>query len=156
MSRGTWLALGSLAIAGCSGAIVSPSDGDAGPTATTGSDAASESGARGSDGAAPAPDAAHCTVDRSATFACGPAVTCNRATEYCRLTTGTHEPNGCEPDDAYPFPPECVACPTVACLQAHATGSCLATELDDGAGIGLACGGCYGAPPPRLERLARA
>jgi hypothetical protein len=141
MSRGRWLAFGgTLALLGCSGTTEPSRGGDAGAISAV-----------NPWGSLPGPEG--CPAVLNGTFVCGTS-TCNRATEHCRLYAGGGG-GGCEANDAgYPFPAECLACPTCDCVTPTlANARCTCTELDNGRGIGLECIGCYGAPPARLERL---
>jgi hypothetical protein len=142
MSRGKWLAFGgTLALLGCSGTAVPAPAGDAGAISAI-NPWFDPVGSQG------------CPVALSGTFVCGTS-TCSRATEHCALLSGGVN-NGCEANDAgYPFPAQCLSCPTCDCVTPTlANTSCTCVELDNGEGIGLECHGCYGAPPARLERLA--
>ncbi len=144
MSRGTWLALGStISLIACSGAIdpqsVRDPDGGGSERSRDGGDSARDGGAGTIDGAVPA-----------GSFACGSSA-CNRATEYCALSSSSGSPEGCDEDDGEPFPSQCTSDPTCDCVSAHILGSCHCIELDDGAGIGIECAGCYGSPPARLD-----
>jgi len=131
MSRAQWLALGALALLGCSGGATElPSNGGA-----------------GAEGGSP-------TGIPSGTFACGSS-TCDRATQYCSFFPYSIS-GQCQADNAgFPFPPQCVGQPTCDCMATAALGSCHCIDLDDGGGIGIRCSACYGAPPTRLERLRR-
>ena len=89
---------------------------------------------------------------RSGTFACQGQV-CDRATQLCETNGG-----GCQAYDGVisqqqPEAGSCGACPTCACLQPTLWGSCTCQQ-DDAGSIAISCGGCYGAPPTRLERIA--
>jgi hypothetical protein len=189
MSRGQWLAFGSLiAVAGCraedgataidagdaspvpavDGSFSDVSAADAAEDSTTdiSKDGAAEAAV--DDGATPdarvadsAPDAplADSGLDATdafgkcsnAVFQCGNAA-CNGATNYCYLSLPDY--HECDDMDGSSIPVQCRSCPTCECYQAYAPAHrCSCTEMDGGLGIG--CGACYGAPPARLERLAK-
>lgn len=181
MSRARWLALGStVALVGCNGVVQSSggsSDAQAatqeGSTGDEGvADEASTSGEAGSDDSSAMADTSTPGVDgsseastdggvvhdagmtcaRSGTFACS-TQTCDRASQLCDLMGG-----GCLAYDAmvpqqYPEAGSCGDCPSCACLQPTLYGDCQCLE-DDAGSIAISCGGCYGAPPARLERIA--
>lgn len=134
----------------------------------------------GRDGAADAlvdSSSGFCVIP-SGTFICDPSpngpgnggsdggVSCGRATQYCALWPSAVR--GClsntdvdaQPYPGAPFPPECVACPTCACIRGYprwmGSHGCECSNLDDAGAIGISCGGCYGSPPARLERLLNA
>jgi hypothetical protein len=105
----------------------------------------------------------------SGSFLCDPAqagsdsgVPCDRASQYCLLYPYGQ---GCisftdedaSPDGRVPFPPQCAACPTCACVWGYRSWwGCTCVDLDDAGAIGISCGGCYGSPPARLERFMAA
>jgi hypothetical protein len=89
---------------------------------------------------------------RSGTFACA-GQTCDRSTQLCMENgSGCVAYDGVIPEQQ-PEAGSCGACPSCACLQPTLWGSCHCTE-DDAGSIAISCGGCYGAPPARLERIA--
>jgi hypothetical protein len=171
ISRAAWLAVASSVAAfgtlgaGCLGATTK---GDA-PSLDASSDAAED--------AQPAVDPACLTPD-AGDFACG-ATICNAATEYCERTLANscsydyqsteHEAVTCSrKNTGEPWPAACRQCPTCACINAHLPPSEMIgsdsrvwmCETKDGGGVQITtskytlCGGCYGSPPARLERLA--
>ncbi|HEY8039332.1 MAG TPA: hypothetical protein VIF15_06035 [Polyangiaceae bacterium] len=117
-----------MALAGCSGAVASTPVGDGGSVV------AKEAG----DDAGPAVVACSSRVGY---FACGDRL-CDRTTEVCYQ-------GSCERYDATSNG-ACGPCPTCSCDGYR---SCRCTE-DEAGGITVSCGGCYGAPPARLERAA--
>jgi hypothetical protein len=107
----------------------------------------------------------------SGTFPCG-NVMCDRATQWCHAASGGALWNSCRPlatTCADPYPPGDAGCGNgTFCWYADCDGglrrcACVTTcgyygwcSDDDAGGITVGCGPCYGAPPARLERLARA
>jgi len=89
---------------------------------------------------------------RSGTFACG-GQTCDRATQMCGPYGGGCVAYGTVLPNQQPEAGTCGPCPTCACLEPTLWGACYCSE-DDGGAIAISCGGCYGAPPARLERIA--
>jgi hypothetical protein len=93
---------------------------------------------------------------------------CDRASEWCYTNHG-FETTGCV-SFASTCPPGEVgdACAVfywnaAACAPGDHRCACLSVTCNSGwcdddhaGGITVSCGSCYGAPPPRLERLARA
>jgi hypothetical protein len=114
-------------------------------------------------------DVADASRDGSAgTFLCGysasTSVPCDQATQFC-----FHENSGsnCVNNDAtspstmwrFSIPPQCAASRTCDCLAEAGwvetnpcCGGCFCSG-DDAGTLTIACGGCYGSPPARLERL---
>lgn len=125
MSRGQWLVLGSVvAVAGC--------EGNQAALALAGS------------------------TSSDATFECGTGkgIYCDRATQYCREWC----PGTCPPGEL-----AVVGCASIAdagncttnLVQYGLGSSCQCLDADDAGAVTQVCyGGCYGAPPARLERLA--
>jgi hypothetical protein len=170
MSRGQWLAFGSIALAGCSGAIDSrPLDGG-----TTGeSDAATApADARLGEGGIAPHEASAAPIDgrgtepidgslladgagsacplRTGTFTCAGASVCDRHNQACLMSQCVSY--GELPTVQAPDAASCGPCPTCDCLMGMLGGSCSCT--DDGmGGITVSCHACYGSPPARLERL---
>jgi hypothetical protein len=85
---------------------------------------------------------------RSGYFACGSGV-CDRSFQAC---VGGDQCTWYQGIVNYYGVQECGPCPTCECL-APPTTPCDCTE-DDAGTITISCGGCYGAPPVRLERIA--
>jgi hypothetical protein len=140
-SRAQWLALGStMALLGCSGGTASSGSGDAG-----GRDLAHASEAGGDDVAA-------CPT-RSGYFTCGGNV-CDRSIQVCVERSSLCVSVDALGPIATGSPVQCGACPTCECLQPSILSSCQCQQ-DDAGTISISCGGCYGAPPARLERLTR-
>jgi hypothetical protein len=183
MSRAAWLAFGSTAMAAAGIALAAcSSDGDptgttggkeqgadsgpvdAGPVDAGPIEAAVEAGPveAGSD-AGPVDGAVDPGQGR---FLCSDGWTrCRVGLEFCLVAyvapfcTGSPK---CEPLDAEPYTSACAATPTCDCintklspdLDGHIFCSELAPldlEISDNRPYG--CGGCYGCPPARLERL---
>ncbi|HEY8039333.1 MAG TPA: hypothetical protein VIF15_06040 [Polyangiaceae bacterium] len=181
MSRGQWLALGStMALAGCSGAVAAtPGDGGGG----TGHDPATgaleggsgvighEAGADPGDAGEPedagntadsellvdtgssvvadaADDGGFACPTRSGYFQCGGNV-CDRSIQACYSGGCQWYGNLYEMPDAA----SCGACPTCQCLKGALYPNCSCQE-DDAGTLTISCGGCYGSPPARLERIA--
>lgn len=134
-SRAQWLALGSaVALFGCSGATTS-------------------SGGSGSSGSSEAASEGACTT-RSGYFACGGNV-CDRSIQVCVETSSLcATPGDLGTVMTGASIARCGPCPSCACVQTALGGSCECRE-DDAGSVVVSCGGCYGAPPARLERLAR-
>jgi hypothetical protein len=85
---------------------------------------------------------------RSGYFACGGGV-CDRSIQACVMGV-------CEwyQDIVILWGVQaCGPCPTCDCLAPPGS-PCVCTEDDAGTVTILSCGGCYGAPPVRLERIA--
>ena len=153
MSRAQWLALGSaLALTSCGGIT------DGGHTSTQ----QSSQGGGDQGGTNVAPAGTSCSESFGGVlnpmFTCA-GQPCNAATQFCDMSYDGTE-LVCENDDAggY-FPQECLSCPTCDCVSRYIGSSCQCVDLGvavgPGGGIGLSCsGGCYGAPPTRLELLA--
>jgi hypothetical protein len=174
MSRGQWLALGSIALAGCSGSIAEtpvadgggstqhdaaskvhdsgvalvPEESGAVDEASTGSEAGDEQ-----DAAVALLDAggsAYACPSRSGYFQCQGNV-CDRSIQACYqgqcVWYGELASYGIADAAA------CDPCPTCACLGAGVYPGCHC--VDDGEGdITISCQGCYGSPPARHERIA--
>ena len=134
-SCGPWLALGSalsLSAAGCS---------------ATPPEASPVSRSVGEDGG---PIVA-CS-SRSGYFPCGTDEYCDRSVQAC-VNERCQAYQGALVTEEVVGPSPCGACPTCACLQPPFDCTC----SEDGAGtISVVCsfGACYGAPPPRHERLS--
>jgi hypothetical protein len=138
-SRAQWLAFGStLAIAGCGDRTGATADSVrvATPQGAT-PDAATPEGSV----PARAGDTFPCITNADTTA-------CHRANEYCRSGSPSCGPVGCGP---VPF--ACIATPSCDCLYDAGVDY---TECagDDAGAIQVSCP-CYGAPPRRLERVAR-
>jgi hypothetical protein len=149
MSRAQWLALGSaLALTSCGGIT------DGGHTGTQQS--GQPSGDQGNVVATGNCSASYATL-LNRTFACA-GQSCNAATQYCQMSYDGNQVT-CEDDGTGYFPQECLSCPTCDCVSRYTGSSCTCVDLGGaiglGGGIGVQCsGGCYGAPPTRLELLA--
>jgi hypothetical protein len=132
--------------------------------------------------AQPPPDPA-CAIPDAGTFACGDA-SCDVATGFCARSVAEREACQADraSHDEHPacstrqtsdtFPKQCLACPTCKCIVAHfpkndgirlpgypyTEWSCdplPAGGVQITQKTGQTCGACYGAPPSRLERIAR-
>jgi DNA-directed RNA polymerase subunit RPC12/RpoP len=82
------------------------------------------------------------------TFACplpggtDSGLECTRWTQYCKISS-------------FPDRAECIALPDAgACPQSPWPNPCSCHVQDAGEAVVVCQGGCYGAPPARLERLA--
>jgi hypothetical protein len=122
-------------------------------------DAAIADAEAATDGAETPDSAPACSMAPGSTFPCG-SNTCDRMTQWCRMSPLGGESGYCTADDAgYTFPLRCQSCPTCECVTAAwdaggtiGSNGCKCMDLDSG-GIGLECLNCYGAPPARLERI---
>ena len=151
-SRAQWLALGSaLALTSCGGIT------DGGHTSTQ----QSSQGGGDQGGTNVAPAGTSCSESFGGVlnpmFTCA-GQPCNAATQFCHLDSDGAE-LACEDDADGEFPQQCLSCPTFGCVSQYISSDCKCVDLgiavDLGGGIGLSCsGGCYGAPPTRLELLA--
>jgi hypothetical protein len=167
-SRAQWLALGSIALAGCAGSIAETPPGDGGSSSEH--DAA---GGVHDSGVARVPEEAGTLAETggpqdasaAAQDAGGSAFACNTRSGYfqCQANVCDRSIQACyqgqcvwygelasygAPDSA-----ACDPCPTCECLGSTLYPGCHCT--DDGAGaITISCQGCYGSPPARLERMA--
>jgi hypothetical protein len=172
MSRAQWLAFGSIALASCSGSLASaPAEpggdgehdsGAAGPDVAAAQAVRPADGGPSLDGGAAAETAPTPTDDAQALLSDGAIVGCatrsgyfecsgqvcdrsihacyeNQCVWYGRLTSMADAAATCGP------------CPTCGCVALQSYCTC----KEDSAGtITVSCGGCYGSPPTRLERLA--
>jgi hypothetical protein len=179
MSRAQWLAFGStLAFVGCTGNVAPiPPDPGAGDGAKDAGNATHDSGSpQGPEGgvateagiahedagaAQEAGETAEASTDEGGTilgcatrtgyYECGGNV-CDRSIQACfsgecewygdlAATTSADASASCGP------------CPSCTCLQGVIYPNCTCSEDAQGTVV-ISCGGCYGAPPARLERLA--
>jgi hypothetical protein len=174
MSRAQWLAFGSVALVGCVGTVAESSGDGGGAVAqhdagnTPAHDAGNqvqpppdsgiayetgtvqEAGPPVDSGIVVADDSGVSCPTRSGYFNCQGNV-CDRSIQACQ--------NGyCEWYGAlatswqFPDAASCGPCPTCECLQGSLSTSCHCSEDNQGT-ITISCGGCYGSPPARLERL---
>jgi hypothetical protein len=140
MSRARWLAFGSTAfLFACGGQVESMPYQDAGTT-TNGASATS-------DGSSASVQGRVCPT-RSGAFACG--------SDYCDRGVQACDEGSCVSYDQ--LTTTCGDCPMCACLQIDSNCNC----SDFTGAVVITCwhsppsssGGCYGAPPARLERIA--
>jgi hypothetical protein len=163
MSRAAWLAFGATAIAAAGVALVACSSG-ADPTGTT---------AGKQQGAPPDADADADADAGPARFQCfgdhDASAWCLTGLEFCSgfFVSGSCPSSAqCEPIDATPYTAACAATPTCDCIGPKLPPDNISQYGSDyyrckdlpGSGVevdeeGVGCGGCYGAPPARLERL---
>jgi len=130
-SRARWLAFGStLALLGCTANVASvaptPDGGASNDTSIVG------------------------CATRTGYFSCDGNV-CDRSIQAC--WQGSCEWYGELSIDGIDTGASCGPCPTCSCLQTTLGSSCQCTEDAEG-DVTISCGGCYGAPPTRLERLS--
>jgi len=179
MSRGQWLALGTtVALVGCTGTIASVPEGDGGHESTASHDAGgtapdsgaavrpeeagtvAETGTLAETGAvvdaspessAPLDSGVACG-ERSGFFSCGGNI-CDRAIQACYSNSCEWYGNLSAIATGGADAASCGSCPTCECLQPTLYTNCHCTEDDSGT-IAISCGGCYGSPPARLERIA--
>jgi hypothetical protein len=177
-SRAQWLAFGSIALVGCVGSVAeTPTDDagggvqhdaanatthDSGSLQATGPEAGgiSEAGLAQETGggteagslaeAGPVPDDAGVACQtRTGYFDCAGNL-CDRSIQACYQNQCVWY--GLLSSYEVPDAATCGPCPTCACLQGSLEGSCHCNNDPDG-GLIISCGGCYGSPPARLERL---
>jgi hypothetical protein len=172
-SRAQWLAFGSVALVGCVG-TVAESSGDGGgavaqhdagntPAHDAGNQQAQppeagietgtvwETGSPQDAGIVVADDSGVACSTRSGYYDCG-ANLCDRSIQACYQGQCVWYGALWEYVSQQPDAASCGSCPTCACLHGALYGNCTCNEDNEGT-VSISCGGCYGSPPARLERL---